>query len=145
MTESWFSYHKQYARFPTILLWIMSYMRLRQQRLVFRRHPSGAPLTAARKHAEDYFPNWSSSSIYNITDSRFSPWKKLFDLQCSKTSLCGHLSKVDTSVLWTPLGPPELFLLEMNLSNVDTSLFWTVDTFYGLVCSKQPLESGHLL
>jgi hypothetical protein len=31
--------------------------------------------------------------------------------------------------MWTPLGPPELFLLEMNLLNVNTSLFWTVDTF----------------
>jgi len=48
----------------------------------------------------------------------------------SKTSLCGHLSKVETSVLWTPFGSPKLFLLEMNLLNVDTSLFWTVDTFF---------------
>ncbi len=48
----------------------------------------------------------------------------------SKTSLCGHLSKVDISVLWTPFGLPKLFLLEMNLLNVDTSLFWTVDTFF---------------
>ncbi len=48
----------------------------------------------------------------------------------SKTSLYGHLYKVDTSILWTRFGHPELFLLEMNLSNVDTSLFWTVDTFF---------------
>ena len=32
--------------------------------------------------------------------------------------------------MWTPAGPPERFLLEMNLSNLDTSLFWTVDTFF---------------
>ena len=48
----------------------------------------------------------------------------------SITSLCGHLSKVDTSSLWTPPGPFKLFLLEMNLLNVDTSVFWTVNTFF---------------
>ncbi len=52
---------------------------------------------------------------------------------------------MDISFKWTSFGPPKLFLLEMNLSNVATSLFWTVDTFFGPVCSKQPLESGHLL
>ena len=60
----------------------------------------------------------------------------------SKTSLCGHLSKVDTSILWTLAGPPELFLLEMNLYNVDTSLFWTVDTFFWSQSHQKPLESG---
>ena len=40
----------------------------------------------------------------------------------SKTSLCGHLSKVDTSLQWTSFGPPELLFMKMNLLNMDTSL-----------------------
>ena len=57
-------------------------------------------------------------------------WSSRGALVYSITSLCGHLSKVDTS------RSPELFLLEMNLLNVDTSVFWTVDTFIWSHCSE---------
>ncbi len=49
-TESWLSCLRKHARFPTILLRSISHRKLRKHRLVVRRRPSGAPLTASRFH-----------------------------------------------------------------------------------------------
>ena len=75
----------------------------------------------------DNQPDLRQTLIYRLTE-----WWSFFRMEWnySKTSTCGHLCKVDTHLFWTPLGPPELFLLEINLCNMDTSLLWTVDTFF---------------
>jgi hypothetical protein len=44
-------------------------MNTTNQRLVVRRRPSGAPLTASRFHVEVSFPNWSLPFVYNSDNS----------------------------------------------------------------------------
>jgi len=48
ITKSYWSSLRKHAGFPTILLCSIFYRKLRKQRLVVRRHLSGAPLTASR-------------------------------------------------------------------------------------------------